>query len=661
MAEYLTPGVYVEEISTFPTSVVRVATAVPVFIGYTEKSGDDVNKKPIRISSLIDYETLFGGEPNSLASGRKIVVQLKADGSVNKVNVDLKFYLYHCLRHFYANGGGDAYIYSLGTYDAPYVGFPGSGFTAANWAATDGSSLTGTKASFATLEQADEPTLILTPDAYAFLDPLDLGEVQAAALAHCNKMQDRFAIFDVQHIGANDALADADTFRTDIGNNFLKYGAAYYPELKTSLGPNGNIGLEDFDLVDLDDDPLTLDDLATASADPNLIAYNQIVADLLTLPDAAALAADYAALDDDAALLTDADFRTQLKDKGLAVKALVQSLYDLGGSLTNPAAKALVLDEIAAGSTLNTVAQTLLDYDRGFADIVGVDGGPVPLLAIVNADFDGLAYTDAPDYTLAAVALGAPPLPIYATTAAGFAAFQVLFDMALDLIEPILTELTAIRDGLKSNLFATSKVFSDILLAIRNTGYTLPPSGAMAGVYASVDANRGVWKAPANVSLTAVTEVRKLRGDELDDLNISANTGKSINAIRAFRGQGILVYGARTLAGNDNEWRYVPVRRLFIMVEESVKKAVEPFVFDPNTANTWMKIKGMIESFLLGLWRDGALAGAVPKDAFFVNVGLGQTMTADDILNGRLIVEIGMAAVRPAEFVILKFMHKMQE
>ena len=88
MAEYLTPGVYVEEISTFPTSVVRVATAVPVFIGYTEKSGGDVNQKPIRISSLIDYETQFGGEPNSLASGRKIVVEMpKVTGKVkNKAN-----------------------------------------------------------------------------------------------------------------------------------------------------------------------------------------------------------------------------------------------------------------------------------------------------------------------------------------------------------------------------------------------------------------------------------------------------------------------------------------------------------------------------------------------------------------------------------------------
>ena len=207
---------------------------------------------------------------------------------------------------------------------------------------------------------------------------------------------------------------------------------------------------------------------------------------------------------------------------------------------------------------------------------------------------------------------------------------------------------------------AGSSLLAGIVTAIRGTGYTLPPSGAVAGIYAAVDASRGVWKAPANVSLNAVSSVTKMTEDELGGLNIDPQSGKSINAIRLFRGQGILVYGARTLSGNDNEWRYVPVRRLFIMVEESVKKATEPMVFEPNDANTWLKIKGMIESFLFGLWRDGALAGAKPDDAFFVKVGLGQTMTAQDVLEGRLIVEIGMAAVRPAEFVILKFSHLLQ-
>ena len=100
---------------------------------------------------------------------------------------------------------------------------------------------------------------------------------------------------------------------------------------------------------------------------------------------------------------------------------------------------------------------------------------------------------------------------------------------------------------------------------------------------------------------------------------------------------------------------------MFTYVEESVQEATAFVVFEPNTANTWQKVKGMIEAFLTSIWRDGALAGATTKDAYFVRCGLGVTMTAQDILEGRMIVEIGMAAVRPAEFIILKFEHKLQE
>jgi phage tail sheath protein FI len=198
--------------------------------------------------------------------------------------------------------------------------------------------------------------------------------------------------------------------------------------------------------------------------------------------------------------------------------------------------------------------------------------------------------------------------------------------------------------------------------AIGKITLTLPPSAAIAGVYAKVDGERGVWKAPANVSLFSVADLTDVVTDqEQESMNIDADTGKSVNAIRSFSGKGILVWGARTLDGNSNEWRYISVRRFFIMVEESVKKATAPFVFEPNDANTWIRIRAMIENYLTLLWRQGALAGAKPEHAFFVKVGLGQTMSAIDILEGRLIVEIGMAAVRPAEFIILRFSHKMQE
>ena len=201
-----------------------------------------------------------------------------------------------------------------------------------------------------------------------------------------------------------------------------------------------------------------------------------------------------------------------------------------------------------------------------------------------------------------------------------------------------------------------------IATALASAILNVPPSAAIAGIYCSVDRDRGVWKAPANVSVAGTSgPAIKLTEDEGGALNVNTTSGKSINAIRKFTGKGTLVWGARTLAGNDNEWKYIPVRRLFITAEESIKKATQFVVFEPNDANTWTRTKAMIENYLNGLWRQGALAGATPEDAFFVNVGLGETMTAQDILEGKLIIEIGMAAVRPAEFITLRFSHKLQE
>lgn len=207
-----------------------------------------------------------------------------------------------------------------------------------------------------------------------------------------------------------------------------------------------------------------------------------------------------------------------------------------------------------------------------------------------------------------------------------------------------------------------TSLYNEIKNALAKQRVTLPPSAAIAGIYARVDRERGVWKAPANVSLASVIQpATKITATVQDGLNVDPTAGKSINAIRAFTGKGVMLWGARTLAGNDNEWRYVSVRRLFIMIEESIQKSTSFAVFEANDATTWLKVKGMIEGYLYGLWEKGALQGSTPENAYFVNVGLGKTMTAQDVLEGRMIVEVGIAAVRPAEFIILRFMHKLAE
>lgn len=257
------------------------------------------------------------------------------------------------------------------------------------------------------------------------------------------------------------------------------------------------------------------------------------------------------------------------------------------------------------------------------------------------------------------------------------ASVKITYTAGSDLLIPAavgagrtLAEIIALANDPIAALYATvgeplSKLLSEQLGDIRNKiaeqTITLGCSAAMAGIYASVDRDRGVWKAPANVSLNSVIEPTfKLNNADQEDFNVST-TGKSINVIRRFTGKGNIVWGARTLAGNDNEWRYISVRRLFITAEESIKKATEFVVFEPNDKNTWERTRAMIQNYLTNLWRQGALAGSKPEDAFFVNVGLGETMSPQDILDGKLIIEIGMAAVRPAEFIILNFSHKLQE
>ncbi|MDN4014560.1 phage tail sheath C-terminal domain-containing protein [Chryseobacterium gambrini] len=207
-----------------------------------------------------------------------------------------------------------------------------------------------------------------------------------------------------------------------------------------------------------------------------------------------------------------------------------------------------------------------------------------------------------------------------------------------------------------------SELYNQAKAAIESQKVVLAPSSTMAGVYAKVDSTSGVFKAPANTGLNYVdSPVIKISNKRQDELNVDPTSGKSINVIRSFTGKGTLVWGARTLDGNSNEWRYISVRRFFNMVEESVKKATERFVFEPNTANTWVRVQTMIENFLNQQWQDGALAGSKPEEAYYVSVGLNKTMSAQDILEGRMIVEIGMAAVRPAEFIVLRFSHKLQE
>ncbi len=192
----------------------------------------------------------------------------------------------------------------------------------------------------------------------------------------------------------------------------------------------------------------------------------------------------------------------------------------------------------------------------------------------------------------------------------------------------------------------------------------LPSCGAIAGTYVTTDKKRGVWKSPVNLNLAGVSEpVVNLVNQSCSIQNVDTETGKSINSIRtdSGKGKGTIVLGARTLANNDNDGRFVSVRRFIIMVKESLRKSTSWAVFESNDLNTLIKVRAMIENYLTLKWQEGALAGVIPQQAFYVSCELGSTMSAKDILEGTLNIEIGLAMLQPSEFVIINISHQLMK
>jgi phage tail sheath protein FI len=536
MPTYKTPGVYVEEISTMPPSVAEVETAIPAFIGFTERGILNIPKK---ITSLKEYQDYFGGaDPQK---GITVIMDNEADPNDATKTIETvvdvvvktpsKNVMYYALQLYYANGGGPCFIVPAGTYSQS-----GAATTASYTAAIDASS------------KEDEPTLLVFPDAPFCLETGSYYDVMNYALKECARLGDRFAIIDV--IADGDADASIQQFRNKISANEdeVKYGAAYFPYLNTDLG---------YEYDEKADDTFTVLMSDAAQAGSFDEANNQAI-------QARALA-------------------TQAKKDADKAKRKAD-----GFDANDP-------NKPQAEADAKTAADKFTNLDKAAAQLESA---------------------------------------------------------ALDIQKKLQPKKFKDLKNLSQN---------QIKQKIDNLGLQLTPCAAVAGIYAIVDSTRGVWKAPANVSIAFVASTNFTITDyDQEGMNVDVDAGKSVNAIRPFVGKGVMVWGARTLDGNSNEWRYINVRRFFNMVEESVKKSTYWAVFEANDSNTWVKVRAMIENYLFLKWRDGALAGAKPEDAYYVRVGLGQTMTTDDINNGIMNIEIGMAAVRPAEFIVLKFSHKSQ-
>jgi uncharacterized protein len=668
MPTYKTPGVYVEEISIFPPSVAEVETAIPAFIGYTQiakKNADnDLKLKPTKIYSLKDYEQYYGYPKEDTIAITVVNASTGGFAVSSFTEPTVNYLLYYSVKMFFDNGGGQCYIISVGVYPSDNTTKP------------LGSDLTK---GLSAVELEDEPTLIVIPEAVK-MTSTEYGALVKAVLTQCNKLGDRFAIFDLYdgkgdtsstepiHLDDTQLSSNRDYF----GINHLKYGSVYYPFLKTTINfyvndPETNVMVTPPSLVAKGTATLSNGVVTAIKIDGGGTNYatnpNITIAD----PPAGGVKATATATQSGGVITainigvggsgyTSAPNITIADPPAGGTKATATATIsnvvatikvDKGGSGYKSAPNITIADS-PAGGTKATATATL---SGGVVIAINVDGG-------------GLGYTSAPNITIADPPAGGTKATATATLSGVVTTISVsgggsgYIDVPNVTIAPPPTGSPA---SLASFKISNTALYNFVKSVLKEHFVILPPSGAIAGIYAAIDSNRGVWKAPANVSLANVIEpVIKLDDTRQDALNVDATTGKSINAIRAFMGQGTLVWGARTLAGNDNEWRYISVRRFYNTVEESVKKSTFWAVFEPNDANTWVKVRGMIENYLTQKWREGALAGATPKEAFFVKCGLGITMTSQDILEGRMNVEIGMAVVRPAEFIILKFSHKLQ-
>lgn len=665
---YATPGVYIEEKSAFPTSAVAVATAVPAFIGYTEKAirnNKTILNKPTRITSLNEYHDFFGEGPKI-----KFEIDKGDDGEPFKLEVkqETNYYMYNALRLFFANGGSTCYIISVGLYDYS----KGVEAPVLNPQEND----KGIK----TLLKEMEPTMVVIPDA-VLLDEADCNSLQQNMLMHCgvDMPSRRVALLDVYNgylPRTRDEHDVIEKFRTGIGNNHLQWSAAYYPWVESTVVPVTEVSLDSISNLGYLKTMLS-DSLSKADADKKKTdALNLLLVgidEITNPPDvsptttdavdkankSAAQAAEAAAAAKAAAAIPAAKAANAMAEASNANAAL----YAANAAL-KAADKAAKAATIAAEKAKAALAQNpeAADADKQAQEAKksADDAQKAADKAKKEADAAAKKAADLEQKATEAAekAADTDAIAAAATAAAAASASAAAIAAAATQIGDASEErLTALHNA----MYTSIPLYKTIVSEVRSKMNILPPSAAMAGIISMVDGTVGVAKSPANVSMGSVVKPTvNITHKDQEDLNVPLD-GKAVNAIRSFPGKGVLVWGARTLDGNSQDWRYLSVRRAVIMIEQSLKIASEGYVFEPNVSNTWVTVKGMMTNFLTDQWKRGVLAGAVPEDAFSVDIGLGVTMTPTDILDGFMNITVKLAVVRPAEFIVITFQQQMQK
>ena len=576
MAEYLSPGVYVEEFESGGKPMEGVGTSTAGFIGLAERG--PVEGLPQLVTNFADFKRKYGGYLSENEFG------------------EYRFLAY-AVEHFFINGGSRCFIARVAPANAkPSVGYAPSEDAAVLKFTAKNPGMWG-----------DNIRAVVTPSSKAKTQVLDVQKTATGT---------KYVVKSSAGFNAGDVVAFND-----------KSGVVAYNKIVKSQ-----------------------DNVLEFAAD-----FEVDVVDKNLLP---------------AKFLTTCEFNVEVKyDDQVELYENVSFNIEAANSVTKKMAKSdLVVPEVVGAEPEEATAPfaLLADGEKALQAVSFTGGSNGSVDNLSAADFIGVdngagkrtgiqAFVDNDVVSIMAVPGVVDPnvqLMLVAHCENLASRFAIL-DVPKDAKK--IDDIIVHRDIFDSHYAALYHPWLEVFDPLDKKNLAIPPSGSMAGIYARSDNSRGVHKAPANEVVRACVGLDcQFNKGEQDILN-----PKGVNLIRSFPGQGIRVWGARTATSNPS-WKYINVRRLFIFIEESIKANTNWAVFEPNDEVLWTRVKRTIDVFLTGLWRNGYLAGSAASEAFFVDIGRS-TMSQDDIENGRLICVIGVAPVKPAEFVIFRISQKTSD
>jgi phage tail sheath protein FI len=573
MAEYLSPGVYVEEFDSGAKPMEGVGTSTAGFIGLAEKG--PVEGVPQLVTNFADFKRIYGGylSENEFGEYR---------------------YLAYAVESFFINGGSRCFVSRVAPADAKAsVGYAPSEDDAVIKISAKNPGIWG-----------DSIKVTITPASKAKTQILEV-------ITTANETQ--YRVKNGAGFNPGDVVVYTDKSTTVYNrlvknqDNIITFTEEFSEDVvDTNLVPSKTISTCEFDLEAKYGDAVEVfENLSFNISAANHISKKTAKSALITV--------EYVGAEDEEIV----DPFSTIAGEDDAKVVTVNLANGSNGAVSSITAAEFIGVDNGAGK--RTGIQSFLDND--VVSIIAVPG-----VTDANVQLSLVAHCE--------------------NLASRFAVLDIPRDAKTvnDIIEH--------RNLFDSTYAALYHPWLEVFDPLDKKTIAIPPSGAVIGIYARSDNTRGVHKAPANEVVRACTGLDcQFNKGEQDILN-----PKGVNLIRSFPGQGIRVWGARTVS-SDGSWKYVNVRRLFIFIEESIKANTNWAVFEPNDEVLWVRVQRTISIFLNNLWRNGSLAGSTPEEAFFVSIGRN-TMTQDDIDNGRLICIIGVAPVKPAEFVIFRITQK---